>query len=326
MELIDLSGRRINYLRLSVTDRCNFRCCYCMPPEGLHKLAHHDILSYEELLLIAESAVSLGIEKIRITGGEPLVRPGITQFIARLAVIPGLKHLALTTNAFLLEDMASGLLSAGIQRLNISLDSLDSAIFARITRGGNLAKVLRGIDESMVAGFPSPKINCVVMRGINDHEISDFARLSIKLGSAVRFIEYMPVLKNDGWEKLVVSGSEILERLHDAFQLEEIERGSFSGPSRDFRIVGGAGSIGVITPVSGHFCGSCNRIRVTSTGMAKGCLFADETIDLKEFTASRDRVRLADALGRLIVSKPPGHSISVSGYSHTNFAMAEVGG
>ena len=194
MKLIDSFGRKINYLRLSVTDRCNMRCRYCMPAEGVAKLCHEDILSYEALFRIAQSAVALGIEKIRVTGGEPLVRKGIIDFLARLAGIPGLKQLVLTTNGLRLAEMAEELRAAGVQRLNISLDSLQPEVFARITRGGDLSRVLAGITAAERAGFPI-KINMVVMRGINDAEVVDVASLALHKPYTVRFIEYMPAIK-----------------------------------------------------------------------------------------------------------------------------------
>ncbi|MDO9080402.1 MAG: GTP 3',8-cyclase MoaA, partial [Desulfuromonadales bacterium] len=279
MQLTDSLGRHINYLRLSVTDRCNMRCFYCMPKEGIVKKGHAEVLSYEELQLIAETAVGLGIEKIRITGGEPLIRAGIVGFLRKLANIPGLRHLALTTNGLLLAEMAADLYQAGVQRLNVSLDSLNSQTFSEITRGGDLSKVLDGLAAAERAGFPPPKINCVIMRGVNDAEVLDFADRTLSHGNSVRFIEYMPAIKEDGWQRYCISGEEILQRISGRYPLEQIDKGPFAGPSRDFRIPGARGSIGIITAVSGHFCSECNRIRVTSTGQAKGCLFSAAKTD-----------------------------------------------
>jgi len=274
----DLYGRRINYLRLSVTDRCNMRCFYCMPAEGVKKIGHDRVLSFEELYLIAETAVGLGIEKIRITGGEPLVRAGIAPFLAQLTAIKGLRHLALTTNGLMLQKMAGELFRAGVQRLNVSLDSLKPAAFAEITRGGDLFRVLAGLDAAEEAGFPPPKINVVIMRGINDSEILDFVEMTRTRGNSVRFIEYMPVIKEEGWQRYCISGDEIMERIAAHYPLETVDKGAYAGPSRDFRIPEAQGSIGIITAVSGHFCSECNRIRVTARGQAKGCLFSDEKL------------------------------------------------
>ncbi|MEI6306620.1 MAG: GTP 3',8-cyclase MoaA [Deltaproteobacteria bacterium] len=326
MQLFDSLGRTINYLRLSVTDRCNMRCFYCMPAEGIVKHSHDSILSYEELLLIAETAIGMGIEKIRITGGEPLVRAGIVNFLSRIAGIPGLKHLALTTNGILLSEMADELYKAGVQRLNISLDSLNPQTFAEITRGGNLEKVLSGLAAAERAGFPPPKINIVIMRGINDREILDFAKLTIKPGNSVRFIEYMPVVRDEGWQRFCITGEEILQKLAEAYSLEQVDKGAYAGPSRDFRIKGALGTIGIITAVSGHFCSECNRIRVTSTGQAKGCLFSDERTDLIPYLRPPDRDGLERVLKDIVTRKPERHAMSREGYSHSNFTMSQVGG
>ncbi len=326
MQLTDSLGRNINYLRLSVTDRCNMRCFYCMPKEGIVKKGHDAVLSFEELQLIAETAVELGIEKIRITGGEPLVRSGIVGFLAKLSAIPGLKHLALTTNGLQLADMAADLYKAGLQRLNVSLDSLNAATFAEITRGGDLVKVLAGLDAAEKAGFPPPKINVVIMRGINDAEILSFAEMTRLRGNSIRFIEYMPVVKEDGWQKYGISGEEILERIAASYPLEPVDKGLYAGPSRDFRIPGAMGSIGIITAISGHFCSDCNRIRVTSTGQAKGCLFSDEKTDLLPCLRPPNPEKLAGLLRGIVSGKQERHGISCDSYQHKNFTMAQVGG
>jgi cyclic pyranopterin phosphate synthase len=326
MQLTDSHGRTINYLRLSVTDRCNLRCFYCMPTEGIVKKLHGELLTYEELQLIAEAAVELGIEKIRITGGEPLVRVGIIGFLDNLAQIPGLRHLALTTNGLLLEKMAVALHAVGVQRLNVSLDSLHPHTFSEITRGGDLTAVLAGLEAAEQAGFPPPKINCVIMRGVNDAEILDFVEMTRSRGNSIRFIEYMPAVKEEGWQRYCISGEEILQRITEHYTLEQVDKGPFAGPSRDFRIPGARGSIGIITAVSGHFCSECNRIRVTSTGQAKGCLFSDEKTDLLPWLRPPDRAGLAAVLRTIVSGKPERHGISQDGYNHKNFTMSQIGG
>jgi cyclic pyranopterin phosphate synthase len=326
MQLVDSLGRTINYLRLSVTDRCNMRCFYCMPKEGIDKKLHGSILSYEELQLIAETAVGLGIEKIRITGGEPLVRAGIFSFLEKLATIHGLRHLVLTTNGLLLEKRAVDLFRVGVQRLNVSLDSLHPQTFSEITRGGDLKTVLAGLDAAERAGFPPPKINVVIMRGVNDGEIIDFAEMTRTRGNSIRFIEYMPAVKEYGWQRYCIPGNEILQRIATRHTLETIDKGPFAGPSRDFRILGAQGSIGIITAVSGHFCSECNRIRVTSTGQAKGCLFSDEKTGLIPWLRPPDREGLAEVLRAIVSGKPERHGISQDDYVHKNFAMSQVGG
>jgi cyclic pyranopterin phosphate synthase len=325
MALVDSHGRKINYLRLSVTDRCNLRCTYCMPAQGVAKLACDDVLRYEELLELAAAAVQVGIEKIRVTGGEPLVRKGLPAFLAQLARLPGLRQLVLTTNGVLLAEQATALRAAGVQRLNISLDSLDATTFASITRGGELARVLAGIAAAEAAGFPI-KINVVVMRGINDAEVADFAALTLDRPMTVRFIEYMPAARANDYRTMLVPGEDVLAAIASRFPLEESGRSELCGPARNFRIKGAAGSIGLITPLSGHFCGDCNRIRVTSTGMARSCLFGTESVDLKPFLGSTGDGTLEQALRRLVDVKPAGHRLDEANLKPEPFTMAAIGG
>lgn len=325
MQLTDRHGRRINYMRLSVTDRCDMRCVYCMPAEGIPKLDHCEVMSYEELQQLAEAAVAVGIEKIRVTGGEPLVRKGITSFLERLATIPGLRQLVLTTNGQLLAGMAADLQRAGVQRLNISLDSLQPEVFARITRCGDLGRVLAGIRAAEAVGLPI-KINMVVMRGVNDNEIGDFAALTLEKNCSVRFIEYMPTKNEEGWQSLVVPGDEILARLSRDYQFSPIIRGELAGPAREFRIAGAQGNIGVITALSGHFCQDCNRIRMTASGKIRNCLFATEEFDLRALLASGDAGALQTELRRLVHAKPARHAMNAAEADHASFIMAAIGG
>ncbi len=325
MALTDAQGRRINYLRLSVTDRCNLRCVYCMPPEGICKVAHSDILSFECLYRIAEQAVSLGLDKIRVTGGEPLVRKGVAGFLEKLAAILGLTELVLTTNGILLSQMAADLRRAGVQRLNVSLDSLKPATFARITRGGDLQRVLDGLDAAERAGFPPPKINMVVMRGVNDDEILDFAGLTLRKSCTVRFIEYMPTMLDPDWRALWVPGREVLERLEAQYPLEAVDTANRAGSARNFRIAGAAGTLGVITPISHGFCDRCNRIRITATGLAKGCLFGGEAVDLKPYLRAGDEA-LRSVLLQVVTRKPVSHQLFAAQPAYPPFAMAQIGG
>jgi len=326
MALIDTYGRRINYLRLSVTDRCNMRCCYCMPAQGVAKLEHREMLSYEELFKVAGACVAQGIEKIRVTGGEPLVRKGVVEFLERLSAIPGLRELVLTTNGLQLEELALPLKKAGVARLNISLDSLKPETFARITRGADLAKVLRGIAAAEQAGFGPLKINMVVMRGVNDDEILDFAALSIDKPYTVRFIEYMPTLKDEGWGAQSMPGSEILARIAERYPLLPMVSSEMAGPARNFKIEGAAGAIGIITPVSGHFCESCNRIRVTAAGKVRGCLFSDEGVDLKPLLLDSDPDLLQQTIRRIVSQKPGRHHIAEEGAESATVNMSRIGG
>ena len=324
--LTDVHGRRVNYLRLSVTDRCNLRCSYCMPAGAEPKPADSGLLSYEDLHRIACQAVALGIEKIRVTGGEPLVRPGVVGFLDGLSGIDGLREVVLTTNGTRLEEMARSLRQAGVSRLNVSLDSLRPDVFAAITRGGDLQRVLRGVAAAEEAGFPPVKINVVVMRGVNDGEVLDFAALTLAKPYTIRFIEYMPTAGEAGWKSAWVAGSEILERISSRHTLVPLCRGELAGPSRNFRILGASGSIGIITPVSNHFCGSCNRIRVTASGMAKGCLLATEAVDLKPCLQRGDDGLLRDVLRQIVADKPARHQLLSARPGQQAFGMYQIGG
>jgi len=325
MHLIDTFGRKINYLRLSITDRCNMRCSYCMPESGVAKLKHEDVLSYEQLFLLARCAISLGIEKIRVTGGEPLVRKGAIDFLARLAQLPGLKQLVLTTNGVRLKELAAPLRRAGVQRLNISLDSLRPEVFSRITRRDDFDRVMAGISAAEEEGLPI-KINMVVMRGVNDDELLDFAAMTRERNCSVRFIEYMPVIKGENWQSLVVSGAEILERISRHFTFTPVVKGELAGPAREYRIAGSKGTIGVITALSGHFCDDCNRIRVTASGRVKTCLFANDEYDLSELLAGGDPNAIQATLRRLVGAKPAMHGLSEQEAGHEAFTMAGIGG
>jgi cyclic pyranopterin phosphate synthase len=297
-----------------------------MPAGGVQKVGHADLLSYEELLRVAEAAVGIGVEKIRVTGGEPLVRKGVVGFLERLAATQGLRRLVLTTNGILLKEMAAGLRKAGLESINISIDSLRPETFVKITRGGDLLQVLAGMEAVERAGFPFVKINVVVMRGINDDEIEDFAALTIDRPYRVRFIEYMPTLKGEDQQMLTVPGSEVLERLSHRFRLEPATREEYAGPAVKYRIPGSAGMIGIITPVSSHFCGNCNRIRVTSTGMAKSCLFAEGRVDLRSYLRSGDDAGLRQALCQVVAEKPALTPLGSGDGRLEPVAMSRVGG
>jgi len=320
----DRFGRTINYLRLSVTDRCNLRCSYCMPEEGVPLRSHNEILRYEELLRIARAAARLGIEKVRVTGGEPLVRKGLVGFLARLNSIPNLAEVVLTTNGLLLASLAGQLRRAGVGRVNISLDSLEFDRYAKITRGGDLSEVLAGIKAAEKAGLQL-KLNMVVMRDINDSEIEAFAELSLNRSWSIRFIEYMPTIRAKAWRERVVPGAEILERLQKKYRIVPLATGRMCGPSRPFRIEGAQGSIGIITPMSDHFCGSCNRIRVTSAGLAKSCLLSEQTVDLKPYLDQDDDL-LCQALRQVIGNKVDHHQLADDFFGPAPFNMSGIGG
>lgn len=326
MSVLDPFGRKINYLRLSVTGRCNLRCGYCRPQGAGDGSGGPELLSDEALLLVARTAVGLGIEKIRVTGGEPLVRHGILGLLSRLSAIHGLAKLVLTTNGLRLAESAPGLREAGVESVNVSLDSLRADRFARITGGGDLRRVLAGIERAQGCGFHRVKINTVVMRGVNDDEIEEFAALTLDRPIRVRFIEYMPAASGDCARGVTVPGEEILERLSGRFRLRPMEKEKLGGPARYFRIEGGAGAVGVITPISCHFCGDCNRIRVTSSGVAKGCLFSGQHVDLKPFLRDGDPEGLRRALLEVVQVKPDRHPLCPDGFGAEPFAMSAVGG
>jgi len=322
--LSDSFQRPLNYLRISVTDRCNLRCIYCMPPEGIPLMSHEDILSYEEICIVARAAAELGIVKVRLTGGEPLVRARVTNLLAMLAQIQGIDDISLTTNGVLLQRYADELKSAGLRRVNVSLDSLRSDRFHRITRMGNLDDVLRGIEAARQAGLNPVKTNTVVMRGTNDDEVLDFARLTIEGEWHVRFIEYMPFSKGEKADHLLVTVSEIKQRIETLGELEP-SLSSGGGPARYFRLPGARGTIGFISPVSEHFCRACNRLRLTADGKLRPCLFSDTEIDLRE---PLRRGATADDIKRLIQEaascKPEGHKLG-AGITCERF-MVQIGG
>jgi cyclic pyranopterin phosphate synthase len=305
----DSYKRRIDYLRLSVTDRCNLRCTYCMPAEGVPRLTHEDILNYEEILRLARIAALMGIAKIRITGGEPLVRKDILFLCANMAATPGLKSLSLTTNGLLLSQYARGLFVAGIKRINISLDTLKPEKYAVITRKDCFEQVWAGIRAVQETGFAPIKLNAVIMQGINDDEIEDLACLTYHYPFEVRFIEFMPFQADDGHNRFV-SADEILERLAKVAPLLPAVSESSNGPARHFRFPGALGKIGIISPISEHFCHLCNRLRVTADGKLRTCLFSMEEIDLKtplRQGASDEEIK--DLIYSAIRRKPERHEL-----------------
>ena len=276
-ELFDSFGRRINYLRISVTDRCNLHCIYCMPPEGIPLIPHSEILSYEEISTVARVAARLGVNKVRLTGGEPLVRANLPKLIEMLSQIGGIDEVSLTTNGTLLKKYAFELKQAGLKRVNISLDTLKADRFQYITRLGKLKDVLEGIEAARDAGFNPIKINTLVMRGINDDEVLDFANMTYKECWHVRFIELMPFASVADFVPL----DEIRQRIMSLGSLEPCLPITGNGPARYYRLSGAKGTIGFISPITEPFCSSCNRMRLTSNGQLCPCLLSDDGIDLK---------------------------------------------
>jgi cyclic pyranopterin phosphate synthase len=282
-----------------------------MPLGGAPKLEHKEILSYEEFLRIIQVALNMGISKVRLTGGEPLVRRGVTDFCRRLAKLPGIKSLSLTTNGVLLEELASELYDAGIRRINISLDTLERQKFLRITRRDEFDRVWRGIQEAERVGFDPVKINVVVMRGINDDEILELARLTLNYPYHIRFIEFMKINSDDGWvDQHYVSADEILAKLSTVATLEQVTYQNTNGPARHFVWPDAAGMIGIISPISHHFCPTCNRIRLTADGKLRSCLFSDQEVDIKSnMRQGATDAGLSQILKDSIANKPEKHSI-----------------
>ena len=312
----DGCGRTIDYLRLSVTDLCNYRCRYCMPPEGVTKRGHEEMLSLEELAEIAEAAVRVGVKKIRPTGGEPLVRRGIVELCRRLRAIPGLEELCLTTNGALLPQLAAPLREAGVDRLNISLDTLRPDRFAEMTRLGRLSDTLAGIEAAEAAGFHNLKLDTVLIGGFNDDEIEDFVNLTREHPWEVRFIELMPMGPCAEWDKgCFLSDDTVLQKIPALQQIEPC------GVARRYRLPGAAGTVGLISPVHHDFCAQCRRIRVTADGKLKGCLHSAEELPLRGLHGKA----LEDAIRQGILHKPERHHLAEH-RSDTPRNMNQIGG
>jgi len=320
--LVDQFSRTISYLRLSITDRCNLRCMYCMPKGQENKakhtktgdiLSHAELLSYEELLKVVRIAVQMGMNKLRLTGGEPLVRKGILDFIHKLSSIEGLDEVRLTTNGVLLSDYAEQLYLEGVRHLNISLDSLQPEKFFKITGRDEFDRVWRGILKARDLGF-RVKINVVAMKGINDDEFIDFAKLALSEPFQVRFIEFMPLGEKSSWKKEQFIKTDAIEKIISRTgQLTPFKSKYDEGPARVYKLEdlnGRKGSVGFISPISHHFCDKCNRLRLTSEGRLRACLLNDKETDLKALLrngASNQRIR--QSIRQTIMNKPKGHAL-----------------
>jgi len=330
--MLDKFDREINYLRVSITDRCNLHCSYCRPKEGISLKGHDDILRYEEIIRVVSMAVKLGLIKVRITGGEPLVRRGFIEFIAELKKINGLQDISLTTNGILLEEYAQGIFDAGIHRINISLDSLDKEKYFQITNGGNLEAVLRGIAKAEEIGFSPIKINAVAIKGFNDDEVLAFAKLAVDKPFQVRFIELMPMGQSNrdhGEHYLPVN--QLIQKISSKYELEQlnVKKSKSAGPATIFRIKGGRGEVGFINPVSSHFCSTCNRLRLTADGRLRACLLKEEEIDLKKALSENcSDAALERLIREAILLKPKHHDLDCSDrhLKKCHRDMSEIGG
>jgi cyclic pyranopterin phosphate synthase len=311
INLEDRFSRRLNYLRISVTDRCNLRCIYCVPRETLPHLTHADILRYEEILRIVRVGVSLGIDKIRITGGEPLVRKGLMAFLDQLQVIEGIREVNLTTNAVLMGPFLKPLRAAGIRRLNISLDTLRRERFARLAGQDCFDQVWSNIRQALEIGFAPLKINVVAMQGINDDEFADIAALTREWPLHIRFIEYMPMGNPCLPQDPFVSNEEVRRRIAPLGKLAPIARGASDGPAERFRLAGAVGEIGFISPRTHHFCGDCNRLRLTASGHLRPCLLSDHELDIKTpLRQGADDAELTTIFIQAAQSKPSHHQLN----------------
>ncbi|GIO44700.1 GTP 3',8-cyclase MoaA [Paenibacillus apis] len=331
--LIDPFGREHHYLRISVTDRCNLRCVYCMPEEGMEFEPADHILTYEEIADVVRVIAEMGIRKVRLTGGEPLVRKELEKLVAMIAAIPGIEDIALTTNGIFLAPRAALLKEAGLTRVNISLDSLKPERFKMITRGGDVQKVLNSIDACAKAGLSPIKLNVVLMNGLNDDEIADFIEMTRERDIHVRFIEYMPIGHNDAqWKKLYLPLTRVKEVCEERqWKFSAVSSVQGSGPSENYRLEGAAGSFGLIHPVSEHFCQTCNRLRLTADGYIKPCLAWTEQFQVRSVIGDDEAIRqmFLEALG----TKPENHEMSkfLKGdpdisHTPTSRRMSQIGG
>jgi cyclic pyranopterin phosphate synthase len=326
--LSDGFNRPITYLRLSVTDKCNLRCIYCMPESGLPWLHRDEILSYEEIAEVVRAAASVGVRAIRLTGGEPLLRRDLHRLVSAIASVPGIDDIALSTNGLLLEAQLPALLAAGLRRVNVSLDTLRTDRFEAIARRSGLETVLQGIDAAIAAGLHPLKLNCVVMRGKNDDEIVAFAELTRTRPVFVRFIEVMPVRENRELQAdAYVSSDEILERVAAVESLRPVNGPSGNGPARYFAYDGAPGAVGVISPLSHDYCERCNRVRLTADGRLRLCLFGDYAVDLRgPLRAGATTSDLADLLRSSMLIKPERHHLRLGEASARMRAFSEIGG
>jgi len=317
--MIDRLGRNITYLRISITDKCNLRCRYCMPEEGVCRRAHHEMMTEDELVRAVEVAASLGIHKIRLTGGEPLVKKNIVSICRRVAAVEGIREVCLTTNGLLLPQLGKQLRQAGVSRLNLSLDTLDPEKYAYITRIGQIERFQAGLEAALEAGFDKVKINAVLIGGFNDNEIEDLASLTMQYPVDMRFIELMPIQDHDEFgEEAYLPYSKVLEKLPEAVPVPQD-----GGVAKLYRLPGAKGNIGLISPVSAHFCGECNRLRLTADGKLKPCLHAPDEYSIKGL----DKAAMKAVFEQAIWNKPAWHGdLDALHRSQAGRNMNEIGG
>jgi len=329
LPLIDSFGRLHNNLRISVTDRCNIRCFYCMPADVVQFMEKAELLTFEEIERVVRVAVPLGINKLRLTGGEPLVRRELHKLVAKLAQIPGIEDIGLTTNGILLADQAADLYAAGLRRINVSLDALTPEKFKQFTRRDGFEKVLEGIKEAQRVGFNPVKVNAVSVRGMTEEEIVPFGHFARETGVDVRFIEYMPLDADNAWERdKVLFSHEIIERLStDIMPLLPEGHHDGSAPATDFVFADGIGRIGFIASISQPFCMSCNRIRITADGKLRNCLFSLEETDIRTLLREgQSDEAIAAAIRASVQAKKEGHEINTARFIQPDRPMYSIGG
>jgi len=327
LKLIDKHNRNLNYLRISIIDRCNLKCIYCLPHERIPKIPHTEILRYEEILRLVRVGVILGISKVRITGGEPLFRKGVYNFLEQLTGIDGLLDVSLTTNGVLLKDNINKIKSAGIKRINISLDTLNKEKFVKITGYDFFDQIWEGIELAQQMGFEPIKLNVVPFQGINDDELIDIARLSLTHPFHIRFIEYMPIGNNQMFSGRQLLAPEIKKRISSLGDLIALEKHNNDGPANRFKFESAVGEIGFIQPISRHFCNSCNRLRLTASGQLRPCLLSDYQEDLKASLRSGcSDSELADIFIRAVRHKPSEHNLDVENHREVSGQMCSIGG
>ena len=329
MPLTDRFGRSITYLRISVTDRCNLRCVYCLPKEGVAWQARENQLSVGEIVCLTAALAGVGVKRVRLTGGEPLVHPQIVEIVERIAFIPGIEEIGLTTNGMLLEKLAAPLAAARLTRVNLSLDTLDADKFKQITRGGDINRLWRGIAAAERAGLTPLKLNTVVVNGLNADELPELARLTIENPWHVRFIEMMPVGNAQDWGAGFPVADErylSVQQMHAllvGFNLQPVNSPIGNGPARTFAIPGALGTVGFISPLGEHFCQNCNRLRLTSDGYLRPCLLQDGEINVR--AALRSGQPLLPLFQRAVETKPEGHELFLQHYPESR-RMAQIGG
>ena len=327
-KLIDGMGRTIVNLRISVTDRCNFRCTYCMPADNVEFMDRSNLLSFEEIQRVAQIVSRMGINRLRLTGGEPLMRKNLPVLIKMLNEVDGIDDIAMTTNAYFLKDQAQSLKDAGLKRLNVSLDALDPKKFRDVNRRDCLQSVLDGLDTARKVGFKSIKINAVAVRNFSETEIMSLIEMGRSDGFEIRFIEFMPLDSDKVWERdKVLFGHEIVNMIKENYELVPIDNSLEIGPASEYNFADGKGKIGIITAVSNPFCDHCNRIRMTADGKLRTCLFSTGETNLKELIRSgaTDKT-IIETLKQAVLVKEPGHKINLDDFERPTRAMHAIGG